>query len=307
MIRKASFLLGLVLAGTAAAQTRVAAPVEVRLAVPTASLSAPTALTVTPLTLSAPAFSAAPTLSAASLPSAALAAPVAAVAAPALAAQSIIPAAAASPADLPAAAPASALAAASSLVPRGEDEASVSASAQSKAAAFDGSRPLNVLMAGAEAVPFIKTGGLADVVDAVARGLAARGHNVMMVLPNYASLKKGDVEFKRVGAVSVPIEGRQETAQLLAAKIDGVNVVLLDHPGYYHRSGGPYDGNASSYGNDDNDERFAFFSHAALAAARALDFRPDVVHAHDWHAALIPAFLTLFAWITPAGLRAFFA
>jgi starch synthase len=148
-------------------------------------------------------------------------------------------------------------------------------------------------MAGAEAVPFIKTGGLADVVDAVARGLAARGHRVMMVLPNYASLKKGGVEFKHAGEVSVPIDGRVETAKLLTAKIDGVDVVLLDHPGYYQRPGGPYDGNPSSYGNDDNDERFAFFARAALEAARALDFRPDVVHAHDWHAALIPAFLKL--------------
>ena len=104
------------------------------------------------------------------------------------------------------------------------------------AAAFDGGRPLNVFMAGAEAVPFIKTGGLADVVDAVARGLAARGHRVMMVLPNYRTLKTHGIDFKPAGEVSVPIDGRVETAKLLTAKVDGVDVVLLDHPGYYQRS-----------------------------------------------------------------------
>ena len=203
----------------------------------------------------------------------------------------VSPAASPSAAAAAALAPASPLGSASALV-SGRDEAP--SSAQDKAAAaFDGGRPLNVLMAGAEAVPFIKTGGLADVVDAVARGLAARGHRVMMVLPNYASLKKGDIEFKHAGEVSVPIDGRVETAQLLTAKVNGVDIVLLDHHGYYQRPGGPYDGNPSSYGNDDNDERFAFFARAALEAARALDFRPDVVHAHDWHAALIPAFLKL--------------
>jgi starch synthase len=285
MLRSASFLLGLVLAGSAAAQNRAALPTEVRLTLPSAAASAPSILapaTLTAAPFAPSALTAAPALAAPSLPSDAPSAAVPAL--PAAAAPMPAAPAAAVPA---AAAPGSILAAASALVPSRED---APASGPGRdAVAFDGGRQLNVLMTGAEAVPFIKTGGLADVVDAVARGLAARGHRVMMVLPNYASLKKGLVDFRRVGRVSVPIGDRIETANLLTAKIGGVDVVLLDHPGYYQRPGGPYDGNASSYGDDDNDERFAFFVRASLEAARALGFKPDVVHAHDWHAALVPA------------------
>jgi starch synthase len=74
-----------------------------------------------------------------------------------------------------------------------------------------------------------------------------------------------------------------------------VDVVLLDHP-YYDRPGGPYDSGSihgSVYGVDENAERFAFFARASLEAARALGFQPDIVHAHDWHAGLIPAYLNL--------------
>ena len=194
-----------------------------------------------------------------------------------------------SPSAAPRAPPRPALAAASALIPgRGGSRGSAR---EKSLDVFDGGRPLNVLTAGAEAVPFIKTGGLADVVDALSRGLSARGHRVMMVLPKYRALKLGDARFHPAGEVSVPIGDRVEKAKLLAANVNGVDVVLLDHPGYYGRPGGPYQGAPSSYSNDDNNERFAFYARASLEAAKALGFRPDVVHAHDWHAALIPAYL----------------
>jgi len=162
---------------------------------------------------------------------------------------------------------------------------------------FDGA--LKVLIAGSEAVPFIKTGGLADVVDAVSRGLAARGHDVTIVLPKYRDLKTAGVELTPAGKVSVPIDGRIETATLLVGKRDGVRVVLLEHPEFYERQGGPYAAKhaalgLSAYdaaGIDDADERFGFYARAALEASRVLGLNPDIIHAHDWHAALIPAFL----------------
>ena len=164
-------------------------------------------------------------------------------------------------------------------------------------ALFDGA--LKVLIAGSEAVPFIKTGGLADVVDALSRGFAARGHDVTLVLPKYRDLKTAGVELKHAGTVSLPIGGRLETANLLVGKRDGVRVVLLEHPEFYERKGGPYAAKhealgLSAYdaaGMDDADERFGFYAHAALEAMRVLNIKPDVVSAHDWHAALIPAFL----------------
>jgi len=165
------------------------------------------------------------------------------------------------------------------------------------AALFDGA--LKVLIAGSEAVPFIKTGGLADVVDAVSRGLAARGHDVTIVLPKYRDLKTSGVELTPAGKVSVPIDGRVETATLLVGKRDGVRVVLLEHPEFYERQGGPYAAKhaalgLSAYdaaGIDDADERFGFYARAALEASRVLGLNPDIIHAHDWHAALIPSFL----------------
>lgn len=201
----------------------------------------------------------------------------------------------------PVAAPALAAAAAvpAPSAPNAERPAEAQASAES--ARFDGSSaaspredsPLSVLIAGAEAVPFIKTGGLADVVDAVSAGLAGRGHRVTMVLPKYRQLKLDGFALTPAGHVSVPIGGRTETARLLVGERSGVKVVLLEHPGYYEREGGIY----SSYsgydaeGHDDADERFGFFARGALEAAKALGIKPDVVHAHDWHAALMPVFL----------------
>ncbi|MDP3541150.1 MAG: glycogen/starch synthase [Elusimicrobiota bacterium] len=164
-------------------------------------------------------------------------------------------------------------------------------------AMFDGA--LKILIAGSEAVPFIKTGGLADVVDAVSRGLAARGHDVTMVLPKYRDLKTAGVELKNMGTVSVPIDGRVETAKLLVGRREGVRVVLLEHPEFYERKGGPYAAKHESLGLsayeagsiDDADERFGFYARAALEAMKSLDIKPDVISAHDWHAALIPSFL----------------
>lgn len=164
-------------------------------------------------------------------------------------------------------------------------------------AMFDGA--LNIVLAGSEAVPFIKTGGLADVVDALSRGLAARGHEVTMVLPKYKSLKTSGVEFKHEGSVLMNIGGRVETANLLVGRREGVRVVLIEHPEFYEREGGPYAAKhaalgLSAYdaaGIDDADERFGFYAHSAVEALRVLGIKPDIIHAHDWHAALIPSFL----------------
>ena len=201
-------------------------------------------------------------------------------------------------APLPAAAVSAALAVPAAAVPE-KPEAAIPAE-QAKAAAaekFDGA--LKIVIAGSEAVPFIKTGGLADVVDAVSRGLASRGHDVTIVLPKYRDLKTSGVELMPAGDVFVPIGGRVETAKLLVGKREGVRVVLLEHPEFYERQGGPYAAKhaalgLSAYdaaGIDDADERFGFYARAAIEAARVLDLKPDIIHAHDWHAALIPAFL----------------
>ncbi len=204
-------------------------------------------------------------------------------------APSAAPAAAASDAQAPSVSPAAAPRAAASAVAAAPAAAAAPDETRSRAL-FDGSRKLNILMAAAESVPFIKTGGLADVVDDVSRGLAARGHNVVLVLPKHRALKLDGVELTPAGSVAVPMNGQTQSAALWTARRGAVTVLLIDRPELFQSTKGPYD-SGSVYGEDANESRWAFFSRAALEAARATGFRPDVVHAHDWHAALIPAYL----------------
>lgn len=245
--------------------------------IPSISAS-PAALTAPSLSLPAASLSLTPVpaLAPAVIPAAAKAVPARAEAIPA----ALIPAKA-----VPAAA-----------APEKEDAPVEGAKAKADAQ-FDGK--LNVLIAGSEAVPFIKTGGLADVVDAVSRGLSDRGHDVTVVLPKYKALKTQGMDLREAGAVSVPIGGRVETAKLLVGERAGVRVVLIEHPEFYEREGGPYAAKhaalgLSAYdaaGIDDADERFGFYSRATLEAVKVLGIKPDIVHAHDWHAALVPTLL----------------
>lgn len=130
---------------------------------------------------------------------------------------------------------------------------------------------MNILFCAAEVVPFSKTGGLADVVGALPLALGKRGHRVLIATPQYAG----------------------QAGQRLVRLSEHVQVIFIEHPGYFHREG--------IYGNakgdyPDNAARFAFLCHEALKEARHLGFKPDVVHAHDWHTAPLPMILkTLYA------------
>ncbi|MBI5597152.1 MAG: glycogen synthase [Elusimicrobia bacterium] len=181
--------------------------------------------------------------------------------------------------------------------------AAAAPAAQARAAAAGGwaqrlpdkGRKLEILMAGAEAHPFVKTGGLADVIDDLGRALAAEGHRVTLVLPKFSAVDADKFALERVpGSFTVPIGDRLETARLWRAKRGDMDVYFLDNPNMYSRPGPyGYDGN-DGYGKrdyPDNDERFLFHSRAALEAMRFLGRKPDIVHAHDWHVGLMPALL----------------
>ena len=280
-------VLAALLASPAAAQMRIL-PSEIRSA-PSVSLPAtPSALSVAPL---GAAMTAAPSLSA--LPAAAATVAPAPAAAPLAAAA--VPLAAAPVAAAALGRPTHESNGSGTSSPYGSVAAlaaSDKAAPENAGLAFDGGRKLNVLMAAAESVPFIKTGGLADVVNDVSRGLAARGHEVMLVLPKHLQLKTDGFELKRAGRISVPMGGGRKVATLWTTEHEGVKVVLIDHRGMFQSTKGPYDA-GSVYGEDANEARYAFFARAALEAARALHFRPDVVHSHDWHASLIAPYLKL--------------
>jgi starch synthase len=152
---------------------------------------------------------------------------------------------------------------------------------------------MRVVLASSEAVPFSKTGGLADVATGLSRGLAEAGHDVTLVVPYHRRQCPASVHCAPTGTtVTVPIADRHVTAQVYTAPLAGsdVRVLLIDQPAYFDRTALYTEG-----GEDyvDNCERFAFFSRAVLEAARVLQLRPDIVHANDWQTGLIPALIAI--------------
>lgn len=157
---------------------------------------------------------------------------------------------------------------------------------------------LNILFAASEAVPFAKTGGLADVAGALPKALRALGHDVRVVMPRYYIVDREKYDLKmQEGALGVPmgIMGEQ-WAGVCEGRLPGTDipVYFIEHEGYFGRAG-LYDENGRGY--SDNDNRFLFFSRAVMQLAKKLHFRPDIIHANDWHTAAIPVLLnTVYAF-----------
>lgn len=150
---------------------------------------------------------------------------------------------------------------------------------------------MNILLAGSEAVPFAKTGGLADVMAALPVELARLGHQPYVFIPAYSrALESGRPLEPTNVEVSVPIGSKTVTGRLLRSRLPGgdVPVYLVQQDDYYRRDE-LYSLNGSDY--VDNCERFVFFCRAVLEAVRLLRLHIDVVHANDWQTGLIPAYL----------------
>ena len=151
---------------------------------------------------------------------------------------------------------------------------------------------LNILIAASEVVPFAKSGGLADVAGALPKALRALGHDVRVVMPRYYIVDKEKYGLKPLeGSLGVPMGSMGEAwAGVLEGVLPGsdVPVYFIEHEGFFGRKG-LYDEDGKGYG--DNDNRFIFFSKAVMQLAKKLHFRPDVIHANDWHTAAIPVLL----------------
>jgi len=154
---------------------------------------------------------------------------------------------------------------------------------------------MKILMVCSEAVPFAKAGGLGDMVSALSIVLAKMGHDVRIVLPRYYSIDRSALEHLE-GALGVPVGGGEEWCGVYSAGLPGaapgspVGVYFIDHEAYFGRDGGLY-GNGFEPDYLDNPRRFTFFCRAAFQLCRKLDWYPDVLHAHDWMAALAPVYL----------------
>ena len=156
--------------------------------------------------------------------------------------------------------------------------------------------PLQVAFITSEMAPFVKTGGLADVSAALPRALARLGHRVTVFLPRYARIAFPPGDF--AGSVHVPVDSVPRSAGFYRRTLeDGVEVVFIEHPPFFDRPH-PYGGHDQDY--DDNRLRFAFLARASLEYLRSRGQRPDVFHAHDWQAGLVPVYLKAFYWDDPA-------
>ena len=144
----------------------------------------------------------------------------------------------------------------------------------------------NILFVASEGVPFIKTGGLADVVGSLPKCVDKRYFDIRVMIPKYTCISQ-ELKDKMVYKTSfyMDFHWKNEYVGILEAEVDGVKYYFIDNEskfGGFH----PYSSNVY-----DDIEKFAFFSKAALSAMPLLDFRPDVIHCHDWQTGLIPVYL----------------
>ncbi len=157
----------------------------------------------------------------------------------------------------------------------------------------------NIVMAASEVAPFAKTGGLADVVGAVPKSLAAFGQTVSVFMPLYSMVRKNCAAMTDTRTtVTVTVGDKTVSARIHKAFLPGspVPVYLVENDDYYQREG-LYGKGGADY--PDNSERFIFFSRAVLEAISALRIPCNVIHCHDWQTALIPVYLKTIYRDTP--------
>lgn len=150
---------------------------------------------------------------------------------------------------------------------------------------------LNILLVSSECAPFAKTGGLGDVTGALPRFLKKRGHNVIVVIPMYSFIDPIRHEIK-ISVESMSVRRGNDLLTCIVRKAilpENIPVYFIDHKPYFGRASIYHDHYYNEY--PDNPDRFTFLSKAALDLCRELNFIPDIVHANDWHTAILPAFL----------------
>lgn len=141
-----------------------------------------------------------------------------------------------------------------------------------------------------EAVPFAKTGGLADVAGALPRALADAGCDVRIILPGYGSIDRSAFGFRPIGEAAVPVGGKLAPVQFFESTLPNTAVPVylignrhyFDRPGLYGEGGQDY---------PDSLERFTVFCRGTLALLRHVRWSPQVLHSQDWQTALLPVWL----------------
>jgi starch synthase len=164
---------------------------------------------------------------------------------------------------------------------------------------------MDLLFAATELAPYAKVGGLADVIAALTKTLRQHGHKVTLVLPRYPHFERaGLLVARRLSSLAFELGGRAIGATVYDGRLpSGVDITLLDVPGFFDRPG-IYGETGADY--PDNPQRFATFCRAVveLVAHRARDGqRADVVHVHDWTTALVPLYAKSLGVASAASAR----
>lgn len=149
----------------------------------------------------------------------------------------------------------------------------------------------NILFATSECVPFIKTGGLADVAGSLPKYFDKEKYDVRVVLPKYNCMyQKWKDMLEYVDHFYMNLAGQDRYVGILKCGYEGVQFYFIDNE-YYFNGFAPYEGDPKW-----NIEKFAFFSKAVLSILPVIGFRPDLIHCHDWQTGLIPVYLDNFRY-----------
>ncbi|HTW45698.1 MAG TPA: glycogen synthase GlgA [Acidobacteriaceae bacterium] len=157
---------------------------------------------------------------------------------------------------------------------------------------------MHIVFAASECVPYVKTGGLADVVGAVPREVVSLGHRATVYLPYYRQVRERAPEKAvAIHSLTIPFQYYNRFSAILDGGVhDGVQFYFVDSPEMFDRES-LYATQTGDY--PDNWERFGLFSRAVLEAAKQLGV-PDIFHAHDWQTSMIPVYLRTIYYFDPA-------
>ncbi len=159
-------------------------------------------------------------------------------------------------------------------------------------------KKLKILFATSEVVPFIKTGGLADVSSALPQKLQEMGHHVRIIVPKYGAIDERKFkihEVVRLKDLKINIGEKEVVFSLRSSFLIGpktrVQIYFLDNPEYYGSRHNLYADPLTGEDYPDNDERFIILSRAVFELINKLGWTPDIIHCNDWQTGLIPAYL----------------
>ena len=151
------------------------------------------------------------------------------------------------------------------------------------------SKKLKVLTLAAEAAPFAKVGGLADIAASLPRALRSLDVDARLLIPRYGNIRSEDYDFHHMGhSIPVPVGSNESRAHLLRTMLrEELPTYLIWNDRYFSCC-------EEIYGFNNDPQRFTFFSRAVIEILKVLDWKPDIIHAHDWHTAPVVAWLDFY-------------